>query len=134
MQKKAFFSQPLGIDGKIPLVRCQDLKRYQTLEQINQPEVRLIEPPGGTNEIFARAHLPKASLTLFADNVTIFDQLLTHRADVMITDASEARFQQRHKPGCAQSTPSATCNTARRPFSCLGTMWPGKATSTNGCT
>ncbi|QNH78964.1 transporter substrate-binding domain-containing protein [Pseudomonas protegens] len=101
-QKTAFFSQPLGIDGKIPLVRCQDLKRYETLEQINQPSVRLIEPPGGTNEVFARAHVPKAELILFADNVKIFDQLLSRQADVMITDASEARFQQKHKPGlCA---------------------------------
>ena len=115
-QKKAFFSQPLGIDGKIPLVRCQDLKRYQTLEQINQPEVRLIEPPGGTNEIFARAHLPKASLTLFADNVTIFDQLLTHRTDVMITDASEARFQQRHKPGLCAVNPERYLQYSEKAF------------------
>lgn len=78
-QKKAFFSQPLGVDGKIPLVRCQDLKLYQSVEQINQPSVRLIEPPGGTNEVFARTRLPNADLTLFADNVKIFDQLLSHR-------------------------------------------------------
>lgn len=64
-QKKAFFSDTLGVDGKIPLVRCADVARYQTVEQINQPSVRLIEPPGGTNEVFARAHLPKAALTLF---------------------------------------------------------------------
>lgn len=36
-QKKAFFSQPLGVDGKIPLVRCADVQRYQSVEQINQP-------------------------------------------------------------------------------------------------
>lgn len=43
-QKKAFFSQSLGVDGKIPLVRCADVQRYQTVEQINQPQVRVIEP------------------------------------------------------------------------------------------
>lgn len=47
-QKKAFFSQSLGEDGKIPLVRCADVQRYQTVEQINQPQVRVIEPAGGT--------------------------------------------------------------------------------------
>ncbi|WP_025127952.1 transporter substrate-binding domain-containing protein [Pseudomonas sp. PH1b] len=115
-QKKAFFSQPLGIDGKIPLVRCEDVQRYQTLEQINQPSVRLIEPPGGTNEVFARARLPKASLTLFADNVTIFDQLLAKQADVMITDASEARFQQKRKPGLCAVNPERYLQYSEKAF------------------
>ncbi|ERO61667.1 transporter substrate-binding domain-containing protein [Pseudomonas piscis] len=115
-QKKAFFSQPLGVDGKIPLVRCQDLKRYQTVEQINQPSVRLIEPPGGTNEVFARTRLPNANLTLFADNVKIFDQLLNHQADVMITDASEARFQQRRKPGLCAVNPEHALQYSEKAF------------------
>ncbi|MGE8412333.1 MAG: transporter substrate-binding domain-containing protein [Pseudomonas sp.] len=115
-QKKAFFSEPLGVDGKIPLVRCQDLKRYQTVEQINQPSVRLIEPPGGTNEVFARTRLPNADLTLFADNVKIFDQLLNHHADVMITDASEARFQQRRKPGLCAVNPEHALQYSEKAF------------------
>ncbi|MGC5700121.1 transporter substrate-binding domain-containing protein [Pseudomonas sp. NFXW11] len=115
-QKKAFFSQPLSVDGKVPLVRCQDLSRYQTLEQINQPSVRLIEPPGGTNEIFARNRLPNANLTLFADNVKIFDQLLAKHADVMITDASEARFQQRHKPGLCAVQPERYLQYSEKAF------------------
>ncbi|MEG2798222.1 MAG: transporter substrate-binding domain-containing protein, partial [Pseudomonas sp.] len=63
-QKKAFFSQSLGVDGKIPLVRCADVQRYQTVEQINQPQVRVIEPAGGTNEVFARAHLGQTQIRL----------------------------------------------------------------------
>ena len=97
-QQSAWFAQPLGIDGKIPLVRCADKARFQTLEQLNRPEVRLVEPAGGTNEAFVRRHLPRASLTLFHDNVTIFRQLVNHQADVMITDASEARYQQQRFP------------------------------------
>ncbi|QQZ43497.1 transporter substrate-binding domain-containing protein [Pseudomonas sp. SK3(2021)] len=115
-QKKAFFSDTLDVDGKIPLVRCADKQRYQTVEQINQPSVRLIEPPGGTNEIFARAHLPKASLTLFADNVTIFEQLLENKADVMITDASEARFQQKLKPGLCAVNPEQYLQYSEKAF------------------
>lgn len=104
-QKKANFSTTLDVDGKIPLVRCEDQARYQTIEQLNQPSVRLVEPAGGTNEAFVRAFLPKGQLK-FHDNVTIFQELLDKRADVMITDASEALYQQKLKPGLCAVNPS----------------------------
>ncbi|AWY43776.1 ArtI protein [Pseudomonas putida] len=104
-QKKAFFSTTLDVDGKIPLVRCEDQSKYQTIDQINQPTVRLVEPAGGTNEAFVHAFLPKAQLALH-DNVTIFEQLLENKADVMITDASEALYQQKLKPGLCAVNPT----------------------------
>ncbi|WP_447886460.1 transporter substrate-binding domain-containing protein [Serratia fonticola] len=97
-QKQVFFAERLDTDGKIPLVRCTDVKKYRTIEQINKPTVRLIEPAGGTNEAFVRAHLPKANLTLSHDNMGIFQQLVDRKADVMITDASEALYQQKRYP------------------------------------
>ncbi|OON41956.1 ArtI protein [Izhakiella australiensis] len=97
-QQQAWFAERLGIDGKIPLVRCADKAKYQTIEQLNQPAVRLIEPAGGTNEAFVHTHLPRAALTLFHDNVTIFQQLVDNKADVMITDASEAQYQMKFYP------------------------------------
>lgn len=97
-QQTAWFAEPLGTDGKIPLVRCADKAKYQTIEQLNRPEVRLVEPAGGTNEAFVHSHLPKAKLALFHDNVTIFQQLVENKADVMITDASEALYQQKRFP------------------------------------
>lgn len=114
-QKKAFFSQPLGVDGKIPLVRCADVQRYQRVEQINQPPVRVIEPAGGTNEAFARAHLGQAQIRLH-DNLTIFDELLAGKADVMITDASEARFQQKLKPGLCAVNPQQHMQFSEKAF------------------
>jgi cyclohexadienyl dehydratase len=114
-QKKAFFSEPLGVDGKIPLVRCTDVQRYQTVEQINQPQVRVIEPAGGTNEVFARAHLAQAQIRLH-DNVTIFDELLAGKADVMITDASEARYQQKLKPGLCAVNPERQMQYSQKAF------------------
>ncbi|WP_367372160.1 transporter substrate-binding domain-containing protein [Pseudomonas lini] len=104
-QKKAFFSTTLDVDGKIPLVRCENKAQYQTIEQINQPSVRLVEPAGGTNEAFVHAFLPKAQLRLH-DNVTIFQELLDKKADVMITDASEALYQQKLKPGLCAVNPT----------------------------
>ncbi|WP_029684272.1 transporter substrate-binding domain-containing protein [Tatumella saanichensis] len=101
-QQSAWFAASLGSDGKIPLVRCADSQKYQTVEQLNRPQVRVIEPAGGTNEAFVHQYLPQANLTLFHDNVTIFHELLAHRADVMITDASEALYQKTLNPGlCA---------------------------------
>ncbi|KRP66060.1 transporter substrate-binding domain-containing protein [Pseudomonas orientalis] len=114
-QKKAFFSQPLGVDGKIPLVRCADVQRYQTIEQINQPQVRVIEPAGGTNEAFARAQLGRSQIRLH-DNVSIFDELLAGKADVMITDASEARYQQKQKPGLCAVNPERQMQYSQKAF------------------
>jgi len=101
-QKKAFFSIPTMRDGKTPIARCDDARKYQTLADIDRPEVRLIVNPGGTNERFARAHAPHATLAVWPDNLTIFDRILAGEADVMITDAIEARLQQRlHSKLCA---------------------------------
>ena len=100
-QQQAWFAEPLGVDGKVPLVRCNEHKKYYRLEHINQPQVRVIEPEGGTNELFARRYLSKAQIRLH-DNVTIFDELVHAKADVMITDASEALYQQQLRPSlCA---------------------------------
>lgn len=105
-QKKAFFSSTLDVDGKIPLVRCVDKEKYQTLGQLNQPSVRVIEPAGGTNEAFVHARLPNAQLMLH-DNTTIFQQLVDKQADVMITDASEALYQQKRYPQLCALNPDA---------------------------
>ncbi|WP_296262206.1 MULTISPECIES: transporter substrate-binding domain-containing protein [unclassified Pseudomonas] len=104
-QKNAFFSDTLDVDGKVPLVRCEDQSKYQSVAQINQPNVRVIEPQGGINEAFARAYLPNAKLE-FHDNKTIFQQVLDNKADVMITDASEALYQQKRMPGLCTVNPS----------------------------
>lgn len=97
-QKMAAFSKTLDVDGKIPLVHCENQHKYQTIEQINQPEVTLIEPRGGTNEAFAHKYLPRAKLTLSDDNAGIFQQLADKKYEVMITDASEALYQKQHYP------------------------------------
>ena len=101
-QKHALYSLPYLRDGKTAITRCDDQARFQTLAQIDQPGVRLIVNPGGTNESFARTHIKKASINLHSDNVTIFDQILGGHADLMITDAIETRLQQKLLPAlCA---------------------------------
>ncbi len=106
-QKKAWFSIPYLRDGKTPIARCGDAPKYQTLADIDRADVRVIVNPGGTNERFARAHVPHAKLTVFADNVTIFDRIVAGEADVMIPDAIEARLQQRLHPRLCAIHPEA---------------------------
>ncbi|AWN30444.1 transporter substrate-binding domain-containing protein [Streptomyces sp. NEAU-S7GS2] len=96
--RSVYFSEPTRTDGKTPIVRCTDKDKYQTLRQIDRPGTRVIVNPGGTNEEFARAHLHRAALTVHPDNTTIFDEIIAGRADVMMTDASETRYQAKIHP------------------------------------
>jgi cyclohexadienyl dehydratase len=101
-QKRAFFSQPYMVDGKAPIARCADADKYRTLARIDQASTRVIVNKGGTNEQFAKRYLSHASVTVYPDNVTIFEQILSGKADVMVTDASETLYQQKLHPGlCA---------------------------------
>ena len=104
-QKHAFFTQPYSVDGKTPIVRCDDVNKYQTMVEIDQPATRVIVNPGGTNERFARQHFPHANLSVYPDNVTIFRQILAGKADVMVTDASETLLQQKLNPGLCSVHP-----------------------------
>ncbi len=97
-QKTGFFSTPYLRDGKSAIARCADSAMYQTMADIDRPEVRVITNPGGTNERFDRTRLHAADIIVYPDNLTIFDRLAEGRADVMITDASETRFQQKLHP------------------------------------
>ena len=97
-QKAAWFSAPYQRDGKTPIALCAHQNDYQTLEQIDQPGVRVIVNPGGTNERFAREHLQRATIVDHPDNVTIFDQIVQGKADLMMTDAIETRLQANLHP------------------------------------
>ncbi|MFL9924176.1 transporter substrate-binding domain-containing protein [Herbaspirillum lusitanum] len=92
-QKMVSFSVPHLVDGKAPIVRCADAAKFKNFDMIDQPGTRAIVNPGGTNERFARANYKKAQLILHPDNVTIFQQIVDGKADVMVTDSSETLWQ-----------------------------------------
>jgi cyclohexadienyl dehydratase len=98
-QKKGMFSTPIMREGKTPIARCADQDKYQTIADIDRPGTRVIVNSGGTNERFARANVKTAEIKIYNDNVTIFDEIAKGNADLMITDASETRYQQRLHPG-----------------------------------
>jgi cyclohexadienyl dehydratase len=86
-------------EGKTPIARCSDKGKFQTLADIDQPGTRVIVNPGGTNERFARTHIRNAEIKVYADNVGIFDEIARGNADLMVTDSSETRYQQKLHPG-----------------------------------
>jgi cyclohexadienyl dehydratase len=96
--KQAYFSAPYMVNGKTPLTRCENVGKYQTIDAIDQPAVRVIANPGGSNERFARTKLTHAQLTLHTDNLTIFDEVIQGRADVFVTEAAEAIVQSKVHP------------------------------------
>jgi len=104
-QKRAFFSTAYMVNGKVPLARCDDVAKFQSVADIDKAGVRVVANPGGSNERFARANFKTATLTIHAENLTIFDELLQRRADVFVTEAAEALTQQKLKPGLCAVNP-----------------------------
>jgi cyclohexadienyl dehydratase len=101
-QKVAFFSMPLVRSGKAAIARCADKDRFATLADIDQPKVKVLTNPGGTNERFDRASLKAAQIVVVPSNTAVFDELVAGAGDVMITDSVEARLQQKlHHELCA---------------------------------
>jgi cyclohexadienyl dehydratase len=99
------FSIPVLQDGKRPIVRCADKDRYVSIAAIDKPDVRIAVNPGGTNQRFDKTHFTRAAIKEFPDNRTIFDEVASGNADVMITDGAEVDYQARRHPGilCAAS-------------------------------
>jgi cyclohexadienyl dehydratase len=96
---KGLFSTPVMQEGKTPIARCADRTKYETIADIDKPGTRVIVNPGGTNERFARTNIKNAEIRIYPDNVTIFDEIAKGNADLMVTDSSETRYQQRLHPG-----------------------------------
>ncbi|WP_245447325.1 transporter substrate-binding domain-containing protein [Methylobacterium sp. 17Sr1-1] len=104
-QREVFFSEMYLVNGKAPIVRCDEVSKYQTTEAINQPSTRVVVNPGGTNEKFARANLAKAQIQLFPDNRVIWQEIAEGRADVMVAESVEVKLQQTLHPGLCAVNP-----------------------------
>lgn len=94
----AMFSLPMHQGGKAAISRDGENEKFDTLAKINQSHVRVIFNPGGTNESFARANFPDATLIENPENITVFSKIVSGDADVMVTDAIETIVQERINP------------------------------------
>ncbi|MBR4324249.1 MAG: transporter substrate-binding domain-containing protein [Bacteroidales bacterium] len=88
-------------NGKTILCRKEDESKFKTLDDLNRPEVRVMINPGGLNEKFARANLPNATLIVYDKNEEIPSQVSEGKADVMITEITEAPYYIKTDPRLA---------------------------------
>lgn len=93
-QKVGLFSIPVLTSGKAAITRDELADVLTSIEAINQEGIKVIVNPGGTNEAFARANFPKATIIQNDENLTIFQKIVDGVADVMVTDAVETLIQE----------------------------------------
>ncbi len=115
-QRTAFFSDTYSVGGKTPIARCDAVDKLNSLSKIDQPGIRVIVNPGGTNEKYVRSHIKQAQIISYPDNTTIFEQILDQQADVMITDAIEVKVQESIQPGLCGSMPGELLTRAEKGF------------------
>ena len=108
--RTALFSTAVLESGKTAMALCANVAKYQTLAEVDQPGVRVVTNPGGTNEIFDRANLKKAQIVLVKTNPETVQALLDHKADVMITDGVETLLQHKLHPSLCPINPGQPYN------------------------
>ena len=91
-KEKALMSTGYLGNGKTILIRKEDVDKYKTLDDINKPEVKVMENPGGLNEKFAREYLKNAEIIIHSPNDEIPELIAQGEADVMITEILEAGY------------------------------------------
>lgn len=77
-------------NGKTILCRAEEADRYQSLADIDKPEVSVMVNPGGLNEKFAKENLTHANIIVWQKNEEIPSLVADGYADVMITEITEA--------------------------------------------
>lgn len=91
-QETMLMSEGYLRNGKTILCRRGEEGRFQTLADLDKPEVRVMVNPGGLNEKFARENLPHATLVVHPQNEEIPLLIAQGEADVMITEITEAPY------------------------------------------
>ena len=79
-------------NGKTILCRKSDASLYQSLADLDKPEVRVMVNPGGLNEKFANENLTHATIIVHQKNEEIPTLVAEGMADVMITEITEAPY------------------------------------------
>jgi len=82
-------------NGKTILCRASDVTRFQSLADLDKPDVRVMVNPGGLNEKFANENLTHSTIIVHQKNEEIPTLVAEGRADVMITEITEAPYYVR---------------------------------------
>ena len=106
--------------GKAALVRAADKDKFATPQSLNQPGVRVIKNPGGTNEAYVLENLKNAQVSTHDKNAEIPGLIAEGQGDVMITETYEALHYSKADPRLA----AAFIDAPLTPTSYLGFMLP----------
>ena len=79
-------------NGKTILCRASEKDKYKSLADIDKPGVHVMVNPGGLNEKFANANLTHATISVWQKNEEIPSLIADGKADVMITEITEAPY------------------------------------------
>ena len=89
------------VNGKTILCRASETERYQSLDDIDKEEVKVMVNPGGLNEKFAKENLKHANIVIHDKNEEIPTLVAEGEADVMITEITEAPYYIKTDPRLA---------------------------------
>ena len=106
--------------GKVALVRTADKAKFRSVQDLNQPGVRVIKNPGGTNEAFVLQHLKAAQVSTHDKNAEIPALIAEGKGDVMITETYEALHYSKADPRLS----AAFIDAPLTPTNYLGFMLP----------
>jgi cyclohexadienyl dehydratase len=112
-RQRVGFSADYQHGGKVVVAPCGSeplatLRRTRSLASLDMPSTRALVNPGGTNEMLLREHLPRAQISLVAENGDQFARIAAQPSDdlVTLTDDAEAMLQtRRHAPLLCMSEP-----------------------------
>ncbi len=93
------FTNPIFYNGYSGIARANET-RFRTLQDLNNPQVRIAVVQGGAAEDFLRRNLPRAQVVaLGTGNLTApFVEVASNRADVGIEDANTTAMFARQQP------------------------------------
>ena len=91
-------TNPYLVFGKCFLVRKGDKNKYNSLEAVNKPNVRVGVNIGGTNEVLVNEYITKATVIRYKNNLDVPIALEKGEVDVMITETPEAITYQKNNP------------------------------------
>lgn len=85
-------------NGKIALAACDMAPQLANLDAINQPNVKVVVNPGGTNESFVNQNIHTAHIIRVKNNIDNLQALRDKTADMMVTDLIEGHYYKNKEP------------------------------------
>lgn len=86
------FTRPYAQVGAMALVRTRDAERFESIDALDRPGVRIAVNAGGHLERLARARFPQAAIEAVPDNSAVPKRLRDGDADAALTDSAEVRL------------------------------------------